>query len=82
MDELPFYGEVEAESVLYMTKWRAYRIPTPPTMVNDRNYIASLSQLGKFLADEAEGLGATILPETVRGAPARRRRPRARRANR
>ena len=33
-------------------------------MVNDRNYIASLSQLGKFLADEAEGLGATILPET------------------
>ena len=64
MDELPFYGEVEAESVLYMTKWRAYRIPTPPTMVNDRNYIASLSQLGKFLADEAERLGATILPET------------------
>ena len=64
MDELPFYGEVEAESVLYMTKWRAYRIPTPPTMVNDRNYIASLSQLGKFLAEEAEGLGTTILPET------------------
>ena len=47
-----------------MTKWRAYRIPTPPTMVNDRNYIASLSQLGRFLAEEAEGLGATILPET------------------
>jgi electron-transferring-flavoprotein dehydrogenase len=64
MDELPFYGPVEAESVLYMTKWRAYRIPTPPTMVNDRNYIASLSQLGKFLAGEAEELGATILPET------------------
>jgi electron-transferring-flavoprotein dehydrogenase len=64
MDELPFYGEVEAESVLYMTKWRAYRIPTPPTMVNDRNYVASLSQLGKFLAGEAEELGATILPET------------------
>ncbi len=64
MDELPFYGEVDAESVLYMTKWRAYRIPTPPTMVNDRNYIASLSQLGRFLAEEAESLGATILPET------------------
>ncbi len=64
MDELPFYGQVEAESVLYMTKWHAYRIPTPPTMVNDRNYIASLSQLGKFLADEAEESGATILSET------------------
>ena len=34
-------------------------------MVNDRNYIASLSQLGGWLAEEAEALGATILPETV-----------------
>ena len=55
MDELPFYGEVEAESVLFLTKRRALRIPTPPTMVNDRNYVASLSQLGRFLADEAGG---------------------------
>jgi electron-transferring-flavoprotein dehydrogenase len=65
MDELPFYGEVEAESVLFLTRYSAFRIPTPPTMVNDRNYVASLSQLGRFLADEAEALGATILPETV-----------------
>ena len=33
-------------------------------MVNHRNYVASLSQLGRWLADEAEGLGVTILPET------------------
>ena len=64
MDELPFYEPVEAESVLFLTKRRAYRLPTPPTMVNDRNYVASLSQLARFLADEAESLGATILPET------------------
>ena len=64
MDELPFYGTVEAESVLFLKKSTAYRIPTPPTMVNDRNYIASLSQLGRFLAEEAESLGAMILPET------------------
>jgi electron-transferring-flavoprotein dehydrogenase len=64
MDELPFYGAVEAESVLFLKKRTAYRIPTPPTMVNDRNYVASLSQLGRFLAEEAEGSGATILPET------------------
>ena len=64
MDELPFYGEVEAESVLFLTKRQALRIPTPPTMVNDRNYVASLSQLARFLAEEAEALGATILPET------------------
>src|SRR4051812_24837245 len=64
IDELPFYGPVEGESVLFLTKKRSVRIPTPPTMVNHRNYVASLSQLGRFLAEEAEALGVTILPET------------------
>src|SRR4051812_21430304 len=64
IDELPFYGPVHGESVLFMTKKRSVRIPTPPTMVNHRNYVASLSQLGRFLAEEAEALGVTILPET------------------
>jgi electron-transferring-flavoprotein dehydrogenase len=64
IDEMPFYGEVEAESVLFLTKGRALRIPTPPTMVNERNMIASVSRLGRWLADEAEALGVTILPET------------------
>jgi electron-transferring-flavoprotein dehydrogenase len=64
LDEMPFYGEVHGESVLFMTKRRAVRIPTPPTMVNHRNYVASLSRLGRWLAEEAESLGAMILPET------------------
>ena len=64
LDEMPFYGEVHGESVLFLTKRRALRIPTPPTMVNHRNHVASLSQLGRWLAEEAEGLGVTILPET------------------
>ena len=64
IDELPFYGEVHGESVLFLTRKRALRLPTPPTMVNHRNYIASLSELGRWLADEAEALGVTILPET------------------
>ena len=65
IEEMPFYGPVHGESVLFMTKRRAVRIPTPPTMVNHRNYVASLSQLGRWLAEEAESLGATILPETA-----------------
>ncbi len=65
VDELPFYGEVHGESVLFLTKRRAVRIPTPPTMVNHRNYVASLSQLGRWLGEEAEALGVTILPETA-----------------
>jgi electron-transferring-flavoprotein dehydrogenase len=64
VDEMPFYGEVHGESVLFLTTRRAVRIPTPPTMVNHRNYVASLSQLGRWLGDEAEALGVTILPET------------------
>jgi electron-transferring-flavoprotein dehydrogenase len=64
LDQMPFAGVVEAESVLFLTRSKAFRIPTPPTMVNDRNYIASLSQLGRWMAEEAESAGATILPET------------------
>jgi electron-transferring-flavoprotein dehydrogenase len=62
--DLPFYGPVDGESVLFLTRRRAIPIPTPPTMVNRHNYVASLSRLGRFLADEAEELGVTILPET------------------
>jgi electron-transferring-flavoprotein dehydrogenase len=64
IDEMPFYGEVRGESVLFLTKRRAVRIPTPPTMINHRNYVASVSGLGRWLAEEAEELGVTILPET------------------
>jgi electron-transferring-flavoprotein dehydrogenase len=63
--DLPFYGQVPGESVLFLTRKRAVRIPTPPTMVNHGNYVASVSRLGKWLAEQAEELGVTILPETV-----------------
>ncbi|HEY7398120.1 MAG TPA: electron-transfer flavoprotein:ubiquinone oxidoreductase [Gaiellaceae bacterium] len=65
LDELPFAGRVEAESVLFLTRRHAYRIPTPPTMANDHNWIVSLSKLGGWLAEEAESLGVAVLPETV-----------------
>src|SRR4051794_41460232 len=32
LDDMPFYGPVHGESVLFLTKRRAVRIPTPPTM--------------------------------------------------
>jgi electron-transferring-flavoprotein dehydrogenase len=64
IDEMPFYGHVEHESVYLLTHGSALRIPTPPTMKNDGNYVASLSQLGRWLAEQAESGGAMILPET------------------
>jgi electron-transferring-flavoprotein dehydrogenase len=63
-DQMPFYQRVEHESVYLLTPKRALRIPTPPTMRNHGNYVASLSQLGRWLAEQAEEAGATILPET------------------
>jgi len=63
-EEMPFFGRVEHESVYFLTPSRAMRIPTPPTMRNHGNFVASLSQLGRWLAGQAEEAGATILPET------------------
>jgi electron-transferring-flavoprotein dehydrogenase len=64
IDEMPFYGDVEHEAVYFLTPSRAVRIPTPPTMKNDGNVVASLSRFGRWLAQEAEEAGAMILPET------------------
>jgi electron-transferring-flavoprotein dehydrogenase len=63
--EMGFYGRVEHESVYFLTRGRAVRIPTPPTMRNHGNFVASLSGLGRFLAEQAEAGGTTILPETA-----------------
>src|SRR5512132_2659113 len=64
VDEMPFYGPVEHESVYFLTNKSAVRIPAPPTMKNEGNYVASLSRLGRWLAEQAEEGGAMILPET------------------
>jgi electron-transferring-flavoprotein dehydrogenase len=64
LEELPLLGRVEAESVYFLRPRTSVRIPTPPTMRNHGNYVASLSQLGRWLAEQAEEAGATILPET------------------
>ena len=65
LDEMPFYGSVEQESVYFLTRKRALPIPTPPTMRNHGNRVASLAELGRWLAEQAEDAGAMILPETA-----------------
>ena len=63
--DMPLHGPVEDEAVYFLGSRTALRIPAPPTMRNHGNYIASLSQLGRFLAEQAEEGGATILAETT-----------------
>jgi electron-transferring-flavoprotein dehydrogenase len=65
IEEMPFYGPVLGESVYMLTSKRAVPLPTPPTMRNHGNYVASLSRLGRWLAKEAEAVGTMILPETA-----------------
>ena len=65
VDDLPSYGPVHDEAVYVLTRRNAMRIPPPPTMRNHGNWIFSLSRLGRRLAEDAEGRGVTILPETV-----------------
>ena len=64
-DEMPFYGPVDHESVYLLTRNYALPVPTPPTMRNSGNQVASLSELGRWLGEQAEAAGAVILPETV-----------------
>ena len=65
MADVPTYGEVPGESVYLMSRRSAVRIPPPPTMRNHGNVILSLSDLGRFLAEQAEALGVAVLPETA-----------------
>ena len=62
--DVPGYGEVHGEAVYLLTKGTTLRIPPPPTMRNHGNWVVSVSQLGRFLAERAEAGGAAILPET------------------
>ncbi len=62
--DFPTYGEVPGEAVYVLTRRSALRIPPPPTMRNHGNYIVSLSELGRFLSEQAEAAGAVVLPET------------------
>jgi electron-transferring-flavoprotein dehydrogenase len=62
--DIPTYGEVPGEAVYVLSRRSAYRIPAPPTMRNHGNVIVSVSELGRFLAEQAEALGIAVLPET------------------
>ncbi len=65
VEDMPFYGPVEHEAVYFLRRRGGFQIPTPPTMKNEGNYVASLSRLGRWLAEEAEEVGVTVLPETA-----------------
>jgi electron-transferring-flavoprotein dehydrogenase len=47
---------------LFLTEQRSIRLPTPPQMHNDGNYIVSLGNVCRWLGTQAEELGVEIYP--------------------
>jgi electron-transferring-flavoprotein dehydrogenase len=58
----PLTTPATEDRFLYLTPSKAFRLPTPPQMNNHGNYIASLGNLCRWLAQQAEALGVEIYP--------------------
>ena len=61
-DDPPLATQATDDRFLYLTATRAWRLPTPPQMHNHGNYIGSLGNLCRWLAERAEALGVEIYP--------------------
>ena len=63
----PHFGPVDAETVYWMLgDKRALPLkPTPPPFRNHGNYVVSVAELCRWLAEQAEAAGAYVLSETV-----------------
>ncbi len=58
----PVKTPVTDERLLFLTRKGAMRLPTPPQMHNEGNYIISLGNLCRGLGEQAESLGVEIFP--------------------
>jgi electron-transferring-flavoprotein dehydrogenase len=58
----PLVTPAADDNFMFLTATRAIRLPTPPQMNNHGNYVASLGNLCRWLAQQAEGLGVEIYP--------------------
>ncbi|HSG29929.1 MAG TPA: electron-transfer flavoprotein:ubiquinone oxidoreductase [Thermodesulfobacteriota bacterium] len=61
--DFPFLQEVNGESLYFMTENMRIPLPTPPTMKNHGNFVASISQLAAWLGEKAEELGVMVFNE-------------------
>lgn len=58
----PLHTPVIEDQFILLTEKKSWRLPTPPQMHNKGNFIISLSQFCKWLAEQAENLGVNIFP--------------------
>ena len=62
VEDMPFRRPVGKESVYALTPTRSIRIPTPPTMKNHGNFMASICEIVRWLGGKAEELGVNVFP--------------------
>lgn len=60
-EDFPFRQKVKGDRVYFMTETSQVRLPTPPTMHNDGNYVVSLCEVVRWLGTKAEELGVNLL---------------------
>ena len=60
--DFPFRRPVQKETVYFLTEGGAIRLPTPPTMRNHGNFVASVCEIVRWLGERAEAAGVSILP--------------------
>ena len=58
----PLETRATEDQFLFLTEKRAIRLPTPPPMHNDGNYIVSLGNVVRWLGQQAEEAGVEIYP--------------------
>lgn len=56
----PLHTPATDDRFIFLTRTKAFRLPTPPQMHNKGNYIISLGELARWLATQAEALGVEI----------------------
>lgn len=58
----PPHTPVNQDEFVFLTEKKSWRLPTPPQMHNQGNYIISLGQFCRWLGTQAESLGVNIFP--------------------
>ena len=58
----PLHTPVISDKFIFLSEHKAIKLPTPPQMNNHGNYIVSLGNLCRWLAEQAEAIGLEIFP--------------------
>ncbi|MDR0529604.1 MAG: electron transfer flavoprotein-ubiquinone oxidoreductase [Zoogloeaceae bacterium] len=58
----PLTVETNDDNFIFLTEKHALKMPTPPQMNNEGNYIVSMANICRWLGEQADALGVQIFP--------------------